>query len=172
MKTEFLIVPFLLAASVLLGACAATPRLREEGPVVKDLSRYSSVQVIIEASDDIPSTKRLCPTSAALLKTFLGNVKALGKYASVGVEASGGEVSEVWLRITDLSYVHGAERGVVGVTAGRAVLKVAMTLQDKQTGAVLGTVTAGHCSSHAQGVFSPTTGREVTAIAKELSSRL
>lgn len=78
----------------------------------------------------------------------------------------------VRLTIVDLNYVHGAARGFVGILAGKAVLDVIMTLKDKEGGAVVGTVTEGHKSHHGQGVFSPTTGRQVTAISKELATRV
>lgn len=79
---------------------------------------------------------------------------------------------ETKLTVTELNYVHGAARAAVGILAGRAVLKVTMTLRDKSNGAVLGTITAEHSSSHLQGVFGPTTGRQISAIAQELASKL
>jgi hypothetical protein len=79
---------------------------------------------------------------------------------------------EARLTITDLNYVSGAARAATGIFAGRATLAVTMTVRDPANGAVLGVVSASDASSHMQGVFSPTTGRQIDAIAKELASKL
>jgi hypothetical protein len=172
MKWRLLDLPLLLVLTILLSACAATPTVHEDKPRTADLSRYATLQVVVDAPDAIVKQTGYDLTSAALLKEFIEDARALGKYSAVGTEAAGSKVLEAKLTITELNYVHGAARGSVGILAGRAVLNVTMTLRDKGTGAVLGVVNAAHSSSHLQGVFSPTTSRQVTAIAKELSSKL
>lgn len=162
----------LLMIAALLAGCAATPTVREEGRTAADLSRFSTVQVIVEAPESVRKDDGYAETSAELLKEFIEAVKATGKYSSVGTQAAGSRVLETRLTINELNYVHGAARGGFGILAGRAVLKVTMTIKDNANGAVLGTVSADHSSSHLQGVFSPTTSRQVSAIAKELASKL
>ena len=83
-----------------------------------------------------------------------------------------GKVLVASLLITHLNYVHGAARGFIGILGGRAVLKVVMVVKDQQTGRVLGAVRAGDESSHGQGILSPTTGRQVSAIAEKFSQIL
>jgi hypothetical protein len=158
-------------AIALLAGCAATPTVREEGRV-SDASKFSSVQVIVDAPPNVKVVEGYAETSAELAKEFADAVKATGKFAAVGPNAAGSGVLEARLSIDELNYVHGGGRAVGGILAGRAILKVTMTLRDKASGAALGSVTADHQSSHLQGVFSPTTSRQVAAIAKELASKL
>ena len=166
------ILAFLLLVAAVLGGCAATPTVREEGRSTADLSQYSSVQVIVDAPESVRGKEGYAETSAALLKEFADAVRATGKFSAVGPQAAGTRVLEAHLAINELNYVHGGGRAVGGILAGRAVLKVTLTLRDKTKGAVLATVSADHSSSHLQGVFSPTTGRQITAISKELASKL
>jgi hypothetical protein len=167
-RTVFL----LLGISIVIVGCATTPTVQNESPVRKDLSGYKEVQVIVEAPSEIRQQTGYNATSAALFREFVGNVQALDKYTFVGAQASNANALQARLKITDLNYVHGAARGLVGIMAGRAILGVTMEVKDKRTGSVLGVVKADHSSSHLQGVFSPTTGRQVSAIAKELSLKL
>jgi Domain of unknown function (DUF4410) len=155
-----------------VGGCAAVPAVEQTRPINGDLARYDAVQVAVDGSDQIRQTSGFEPTRDALLEEFVADVKASRKYSAVGTEVPGGSVLMVNLTITDLNYVHGATRGLTGIMAGRAVLSVTMSLRDKQTGSMLGEIRAGHSSSHAQGVFSPVTSRQVTAIAKELSAKI
>jgi hypothetical protein len=170
--SNVLAMPLLVLALLLSAACAATPRIRQERPIGTDLSLYNTVQVIVDATERIRKQSGYDPTAAALMKEFAANIKASGKYSIVNAEPATGKVLEVYLDITELNYVHGAARSLVGILAGRAILNVTMTLKDRETGDVFGVVSAGHSSSHTQGGFSPMTSRQVSAIAKELSSRL
>ena len=166
------IYALVLVIAALLAGCAATPTVRDEGRAGADLSKYSTVQVVVEAPDQVRKVDGYEETAAELMKEFSEAVKATGKYSAVGAQAAGTRVLETRLAINELNYVHGAARGGFGILAGRAVLKVTMTMKDKASGAVIGTVSADHSSSHLQGVFSPTTSRQVSAIAKELASKL
>ena len=167
---SFLTLHFVMCA--FLSACAATPRVLEQGPPDTDLSRYKAVVVTVEASDAVRKGEGYDATSAELLNEFVSNLKASGKYAVVSAEAGNAGSLDVRLTITRLNYVHGAARGFFGIVAGRAVLEVTMTVKDKDSGAILRAITADHASHHGQGVFSPTTSRQVAAIAKDLAGRL
>ena len=172
MQKNALIPVLLVLASLLIAGCAATPTVHEARPIEGDLSRHSTVQAVVEASEHIRKQTGYDITAAELLKEFIANVSASGKYASAATGTPETKGLEARLTITDFNYVSGAARGLVGVLGGRAILHVTMTLKDNQTGAVVGTVSAGHASSHMQGVFSPVTSRQITAIAKELAAKL
>lgn len=103
---------------------------------------------------------------------FADNLKATGRYSQIGAEVRDAKPLLARLTITELNYVHGATRGMTGILAGRAILSVTLTVTHKTTNAVLGEFSAGHSSSHAQGVFSPVTSAQVTAIAKELAAKM
>lgn len=162
---------WLVLMIALLAGCAATPTVREEGRT-SDLSRFSTVQVIVDAPASVKSVEGYEDAAAELTKAFTEAVRATGKFPAVGPNAAGSAVLEARLSIDELNYVHGAGRAIAGILAGRAILKVTMTLRDKANGAALGSVTADHQSSHLQGVFSPTTSRQIDAVAKELASKL
>ena len=173
-----------LAATLaaLLAACAATPTVQDvtarapaataEVPVSANLAQYRLVQVIVDAPEHVRKVDGYASASDELLNEFINAVRATGKYSAVGTTSEGNRMLVAKLTINELNHVSGAARGTVGVLAGRAVLRVTMTLSDKRTTETLATITAGHASSHLQGVFSPTTSRQVTAIAKELASKL
>ncbi len=162
-----------LITAVLLIGCAATPTIKTSDPITSGLaSQYKTVHVIVDAPKNIRETAGFEVTSSTLLKEFTDNLKATGKYSIVGPEVKTGRVLVTQLTITDLNYVHGATRGTVGIFGGRAVLNVTMTLKDRESNAPLGEITAGHSSHMGQGVFSPVTSTQITAIAKELSAKL
>jgi hypothetical protein len=161
-----------LLAMLFLAACAATPMVQEQRAANANGSGYSDVRVVVDAPDDIRQMTGYAETSAELLEEFIANVKASGKYATVGTSIGNGKTLETRLTIKQFSYVHGAGRFMGGILAGRAVLQVDMTVKDPQTDTVIALVTANHASHLGQGVFSPTTSRQVSAIAKELSAKL
>lgn len=161
-----------MALPVLAAGCAATPKVADQQPLSADLSQYGAVQVSVDAPPQVRQKDGYDLTANELRQQFIANVQALGKYASVGTDARAPKALETQLTITDLNYVSGASRAATGIFAGRATLDVTMTVKDKQSGAVVGVVSASHASSHLQGVFSPTTGRQIEAIAKELASKL
>ena len=168
-----LLVCVLALASILIAGCAATPSVQQVRPVEADLSsRYRALQVVVDASEEIRKQNGYDVTAAELQQALITNVAAAAKFAAVGTGAGTGKGLEARLTINELNYVSGASRAAVGILAGRAVLHVTMTLKDTETGNVLGIVNAGHASSHGQGVFSPATGGQITAIAKEFSSRI
>ena len=172
MQNNSLILSVLASASFLIAGCAATPIVHQGQPFEADLSRYSALQVVVDAPEHIRKQTGYDITASELQKEFIANVSASGKFATVGTEARTPKSLEARLTITQFNYVSGAARGTVGILGGRAILDVTMTLKDIETAAVVGTVTARHASSHAQGVFSPVTSVQITAIAKELSARL
>jgi uncharacterized protein YceK len=159
-------------AVAMLAGCAAVPTVDSSKPITGNIAQYKSVQVIVDGTDQMRQTAGFEATSAALRDEFTANLRAAGQFTAVGsaAPASGGLVAR--LVITELNYVHGATRGAVGILAGRAILQVVMTVTEKDTNAVLGEVRASHSSSHAQGVFSPVTSTQVTAIAKEFAQKL
>lgn len=164
---------YIVTAMVLLTAgCAVIPRIQQPQPIAQDLSRYSAVQVFVDAPQEIRQKTGYDSTSAELLEEFIANVKASGKYALVGTNDLTGKGLEVRLNITELNYVHGGTRAAVGIFGGRARLSVTMMIKDKTNGSVVGVVSAGDTSRHIQGVFSATTSRQVAAIAKELAAKL
>jgi hypothetical protein len=156
----------------LVSGCAATPKIQQKTANATDLSSYDTVQVVVEASQQIRKRNGYEATAAELMGEFTEHVRTSGKYVIDGAEASKGKVLAIALTITELNYVHGATRGVIGIMGGRAVLNVTMTVKDKVTGDVLSVVSARDASNHAQGMFSSTTSRQISAIAKELSSKL
>ncbi len=172
MKINLRIIVILTMAFFLVVGCAATPTVYEPNEIEVNLSQYNDVQVVVGASDQIRQKKGYDATSALLLKEFVANVKAMGKYRIVDSESIYGQVLEVRLNITNFNYVHGAARGMFGILGGRAILYVTMSLKDKETASELSVVVAKHTSSHAQGIMSPTTSRQVTAITKELALKL
>jgi len=172
MRNNPLVLCVHAAASLLIAGCAATPTIQQVRPIEADLSRYGALQVVVDAPEHIRKQTGYDITATELTREFIANVSASGKFATVGTEARTGKSLEARLTITDFNYVSGAARGMVGILGGRAILHVTMTVKDNETAAVVGMVTAGHTSSHAQGVFSPVTSGQITAIAKELSSRL
>ena len=159
-------------ALLLLAGCAALPTVEQLQPLSADLSRYRAVQVSVDGTERIRQTAGFEATSTALRDEFTAILRASGRFSEVGPEVQSAGVLLVKLTITDLNYVHGTTRGFVGILGGRAVLDVTMALADKASGAALGEVRAAHSSSHAQGVFSPVTSTQVTAIAKEFSLKL
>lgn len=162
----------LVLTAFLFAGCAATPSVQQVRPIDADLSRYTALQVVVDAPDHIRKQSGYEITVAELQREFIAIVSATGKFATLGMEARAGKRLEARLTITELNYVSGASRGMVGILAGRAILHVTMTLKDMDTAAMLGTVTAGHTSSLGQGVFSPVTSAQITAIAKEFSIRI
>ena len=161
-----------LTLALLFACCAATPNVREEGRTRGLSSRFSTVQVSVDAPETVRAKEGYNITAEVLQREFIEAVRASGKYSAVGTAAAGDRALEAKLTITELNYVSGAARGTVGILAGRAVLKVTMNLRDKATGAALGSVSADHSSSHLQGVFSPVTSRQITAIVNELAAKL
>lgn len=159
-------------ATALFVGCAAVPTVDSTKPMTVNVAQYKSVQVIVDGTDQMRQTAGFEATSTALRDEFTANLRATGSFTTVGpdVPLKGGLVAR--LVITELNFVHGATRGTVGIFAGRAILQVVMTVTDKDTNAVLGEYRASHSSSHAQGVFSPVTSTQVTAIAKEFSQKL
>lgn len=162
---------FALASFVIAG-CAATPAVQQVRPIEADLSRYAALHIVVDAPEHVRSKTGFDITSAELRREFMANVVASGKFAFVGTEKQPGRNLEARLTITDLNYVSGASRGGIGILAGRAVLNVTLTLKDMETSEDIGAITAAHASSHAQGVFSPVTSTQITAIAKEFSLKL
>jgi hypothetical protein len=174
------------ALASVLGACARGPEamlqpvnlLQPVNPMVvrdhpgADLSQYTTIQVIVEPYQGGAVPDGFEGTSATFRREFSDNLRASGKFAVAETETQGGKTLEARLSIDALNYVHGAARGTTGILAGRAVLNATLTLRDKETGAVIDVIRGSHASSHAHGVFGATTGRQVTAIAKEFSSRL
>jgi hypothetical protein len=172
MLMDHLRLPVFALASLVLAGCAATPTVQQVRPIEADLSRFTSLQVTVDAAEHIRGKPGYDITSAELQREFMANVAATGKFATVGTEKQPGRSLEARLMITDLNYVSGAARGGIGILAGRAVLNVTMTLKDIDTAQDIGAITAAHASSHGQGVFSPVTSTQITAIAKEFSLRL
>jgi hypothetical protein len=174
MQNNPLILSALAGVSFLIAGCAVAPTIQQVHPIKADLSRYSAIQVIVDASEDIRKQRGYANTAADLLKEFIADVAASGKYATVGTEAPTGKGLEVRLTITELSYVSGAARGTLGATAGEALLNITMTLKDTETATVVGIVTARHTSGDdvLPGVGSAVTSRQISAFSKELSSRL
>src|SRR5262245_6557571 len=155
----------------LLAGCAATPNVRQVRPVEGDLSRYTGLQIVVDAGEIIRRKEGYDITAAELQREFMANVVASERYADVSIGTPPpGKSLEARLMIIDFNYVSGAARGTTGILAGRAVLHVTMTLKDNETGDIIGSAVASHQSSHGQGVFSPTTGRQITSIAQELSA--
>jgi hypothetical protein len=165
--------PVLGLAALLVAGCAATPSVTEER-VNFDASRYSEVQVRVDSDAGMRQRPGYDATATDLLRWFVDSLRATGKFAVVGMEgpAPGSKGLDVRLRITNLNYVSGAGRGLVGIAAGRAVLHVTMDMTDMESGQAVGVISAGHASSHGQGVFSPTSGRQAEAIGKELAAKL
>ena len=159
-------------ASFVIAGCAATPTVQRVQSIDTDLSQYTAVQLVVDAPEHVRGKTGYDITSAELRREFMSNLAASGRFATVGTDAQPGKSLEARLTITDLNYVSGASRGGFGILAGRAVLDVTMTLTDVETTKVIGSYSAAHASSHAQGVFSPVTSTQITAIAKELSVRL
>jgi hypothetical protein len=157
---------------VALAGCAATPSVTDSGPRSAELAKYKAMAVTVDAPEAVRQQTGFDATSSELLNEFLSNVKTSGKFALLAAQARDPGGLDVRLTIDRLSYVHGATRGLVGILGGRAELTVTMTVRDQGTGEVLRVVRADHSSSHAQGVFSPTTSRQVSAMAKELSAKL
>jgi len=96
-------------------------------------------------------------TSADLQKEFIANVSASGKFAHGRRGGPAGKGLEARLTITEFIYVSGAARGLVGIGGGQAILNVTMTLKDRETGTVVGILTARHASSNLEGAFSAVT---------------
>jgi hypothetical protein len=153
MQNNRLIRSVLAVASILIAGCAATPTIQQVRPIEADLSRYRAIQVVVDAPEPIRMQTGYDITAAELMKEFVANVSTSSKYATVDTEARTGKGLEARLTITEFNYVSGAARGMLGILGGRAILNVTMTLKDKETTAVVGTVSAGHSSSHIQGVF-------------------
>lgn len=162
-----------LPISLLVAGCAASPIISDVSLSTATLARYSAVQVEIDAPHEVLERRGFGRTSAALREEFIAHLTESNRFAPIGASHEPRSRTLVArLTITDLNYVHGAARGILGIAAGRAVLNVTMMLKDKESGSVIGIMSAGHRSHHGQGAFSPTTGRQVSAIAKELAARL
>jgi len=167
------LIPSALALAFLIAGCAATPTIQQVRPIEGDLSRYGALQVIVDAQpESIRKQNGYINTSADLQNEFIASVSASGKFATVGAEAPAGKGLEARLTITEFSYVSGAARGVVGIGGGQAILSVTLTLKDRETGTVVGILTARHASNNMEGVFSAVTSRQLSAIALELASRV
>jgi hypothetical protein len=183
----------IVAVGAVLGACRSASPLGElrdpqrvlqdpknalppVNPMVQsyraDLSAYTAVQVIMEsyAGAERPHGYEL--TADTLRRELIDNLMAAGKFTVVEKETPGGKTLEARVRIQELSYVSGAARGTTGILAGRAVLNATLELRDKDSGDIVDTIRASHASSHAHGVFGATSGRQITAVAKEFASRI
>lgn len=165
------IYKLVLVLPLLLIGCAAVPTVEQPQLISSELGRFKVVQIVIDGTEKIRQTAGFENTSAALREEFTANLRASGRFTEVGADPRPGSLV-VKLVITELNYVHGATRGLIGILAGRAVLNVTMSLSDSINGASLGEIRAEHSSSHAQGVFSPVTSTQVTAIANEFSAKL
>jgi hypothetical protein len=161
----------LILAAALFAGCAATPSVRQDGLGV-DASRHRQAHVRVEGDDRVRNLHGYDLTRAALAKAFVEQLRASGKFTVLDAPAPAAQGLDVELRITNLNYASGAERGLTGSLGSRAVLSVTMTVSDLESKESLGRVTAGHASSRGQGVFSPTTSRQADAIGKELAERL
>ena len=172
MQIRWKILPVLSLGLTLVAGCAVTPTVQEVLPIEEDLSRYSALEVVVDAPEHIRKEHGYAVTAAELQKEFIANVVASGKFATVGIISQSPKSLEARLAIKDFNYVSGASRGLVGVFGGRAVLNVTMTLKDREKEMVVGTFVAGDSSSYGQGVFGAVTSTQISAIAKELSSKL
>lgn len=162
-----------IASMILLtSGCAVAPKVEDLNPVSQALPTGGTLEASVDAPDPVRQMEGYNSTSAALLQEFIANVKATKKYATVGAGMIDDKAIQARLTITALNYVSGASRALTGIMGGRAVLSVKMTIMDKESGSVLGVVSAKHESSHVQGVFSPPTSRQVSAIAEVLAARL
>ncbi len=150
----------------------ASPSVTQQQHTASDLSRYDTLQVIVEPFQGGAAPDGFDVTSRTLQAEFMDNVRASGRFAVVETTSTGGKVLEARLRIDALNYVHGAARGVFGLMAGRAVLGATLTLTDAETGAVIDTFRGSDASNHRHGAFGATTGRQITAMAKAFSSRV
>ena len=172
MKLTNQILIVVMAFQLFIFGCAATPWTEQLRPIDIDLLEFESAQVLVDGSEGVRHKTGYESTASALSKELIENLQASKKFKTVGPNTQRGKVLQAFLLITDLNYVHGAARGFMGIGGGRAVLTVTMILKDQQTGRVLGAVKASDRSSHAQGILSPTTSRQVSAIAKEYSVRI
>jgi len=172
MRNNPLILSVAALASFLIAGCAVTPTIQQVRPIDTDLSQYSALQVVVDGPEPVRKQRGYDITATELLKEFIASVVASGKFATVGTEARTGKGLAARLTITEFNYVSGAGRGLFGVGGGQAILNVTMTLTDNETATVVGIVAAGHTASLGQGVASPVTSGQISAIAKELSSRL
>ena len=149
----------------------ASPSVTQQ-QTASDLSRYDTLQVVVEPFPGGATPDGFEVTSQTLKAEFIDNVRASGKFAVVETPAASGKVLEARLRIDALNYVHGAARGVLGLMAGRAVLGATLTLRDPETGALVDTFRGSDASNHRHGAFGATTGRQITAMARVFSARL
>jgi len=172
MRNNPLILSVPALASFLIAGCAVTPTIQQVRPIDTDLSQYSALQVVVDGPEPVRKQRGYEITATELLKEFIASVAASGKFSTVGTEARTGKGLEARLTITEFNYVSGAGRGLFGVGGGQAILNVTMTLKDNETATVVGIVAAGHTANLGQGVASPVTSGQISAIAKELSSRL
>ncbi|MCS6945676.1 MAG: hypothetical protein RMK97_09760 [Sutterellaceae bacterium] len=160
-----------VAAFAFLAGCAARPTVQPTAPL-PDLRAHKGVQVIVDAPAEIRAKTGYEQTAVALQEEFVTQLRQGGRFGSVGTESAPERTLLARLTIEDLNYVHGATRGLTGIFAGRAVLKVRMTLTDRRSGRTLGSVSAADESSAWQGVFAPTTSRQVSAIVQQLADQL
>jgi len=174
MRDHFPIQSVFALALFLIAGCAVTPTIEQVRPIKVDLSLYRSIQVVVDARENIRRYRGYNFAATELRKAFIADVLASGKYASVGTEAQTGKSLEVSLTITDFFYVSDSidewTRKYFGT--GQAILEVTMTLKDNETGAVIGAIAAGHTDRVSKGQSSVPTSIQIAAIAKALSSRV
>lgn len=161
----------LLVAVMGLG-CAANPSTYEDESRNVALDRYDSVQVVVEAAPHIRQLRGYDLTSGALMREFTEHVRETGRFHAVGADVAGERPLEVRLSITQLNYVHGAVKFLGGVLSKTAVLAVTMNVKDKTTGEVVRTVSLHAGGERMHGIFGATTGRQVSAMAKQLAAAL
>ena len=159
-------------ASLIIAGCATTPTIGGVRPIDADLTKYKSLQIVVDAPAHIRGLAGYDIASAELQKEFTANIAASKEYAIVGTDVRPANALEARLTIMELNYVSSAARASLGIAAGRAVLDVTMTLKDVETAQVVGSTRASHASSHAQGVFSPVTSTQIAAIARMLAVQL
>ena len=159
-----IVVSFVL---VLIG-CAATPETNTVQTDSASLSRYKNAYIVIEAEEEVKNRHGYYETAHALRNELHRKLRDERKFQKIGLQEIDEDSVEINVTIDDLHYVSGAGRGLFGIAAGRAVLKVTMKVMDNETKEVLLEVQTGDESSHAQGVFSPVTSKQVRAIANEL----
>lgn len=156
----------------LLASCAATPTTLDNEKSDVSLSKYDSVQVIVSAPPFIKQQTGYVLTSEALRTEFIDQLRNSGRFETVGLAVNGAKPLVAELVITRFNYVHGAARFFGGVFGGSAALGVTMTVRDKITGETLQTVTLHDGSKRLQGIFGATTGRQVSAMAREFAAEL
>ena len=166
-----------LAATVLLGGCAATVNRNAADVAIARMPATAASKLVLNVTGSPASTGASDWNDFRLewSENFMEQARLAGipfEMQAGPAKPTGQDGTLLSVFVTDYRFLRPGTRYAVGVLAGNAYIESKMTFADLRTGATYGEQTANTTSSAWQGVFSAMTNRQVEAIAADVMKQL